>query len=529
MTGTKNIVMTILMGAIATNLAIVQVVAAKSLTAKEVYNLASKFVVKIDGDKGGSGFIVSKNGNRYTVLTNDHVAKTSSQHTITTYDGKTYTSESVKSFKSENGLDLAEIEFDSNSRYQVAQLASKPDYSVGAKVYAVGWNATNSNLTQRSSNILEGTISGSQRPNDAGYTLKMNLSVVHGMSGSPLLDENGKVIGIYGQAIETITYGIQTSNYRKVTSSLSTVVDTAPIKRSPGKPRVFTTGNDSDQDAQVRQQPNSSISNSRTTSVDCGFKLLQSIPVTEATYGYSQAVISANATIIVIGGSSGFQIRQIANGEIIHRSDSDYGLVRSLAISTDGKIVAIGTDRGIEIRKTSNNEIIRQIDDVKAGYSIAMSGDGTTIAGTHLNDTIKVWRVSDGELIRTITAHNPYLSSVEIHGIAISWDARYIASVGINDSVRVWQISDGNLINAMLRGSAEFKFVNFGVNRNFNLLFAQDDRDGSIHTMDIFTGKLISRQKCVNELPLLRLSSVSANRRILVTTGDGRKLQIWKH
>ena len=145
----KNTVAAILMGAIASNVAIVQVVAAKSLTAKEIYNLANKFVVKIDGDDGGSGFIVSKTGNRYTVLTNDHVTKTSSQHTITTHDGKTYTSEGVKSFKSANGLDLAEIEFESDDRYQVAQLASKPDYGFGTKVYTVGWNATNQNLTQR--------------------------------------------------------------------------------------------------------------------------------------------------------------------------------------------------------------------------------------------------------------------------------------------------------------------------------------------------------------------------------------------
>jgi hypothetical protein len=72
MMGWKHTATAMLMGA-AANVAIVQVVNARSLTAKEIYNSANKFVVKIDGLIGGSGFIVNRNGNRYTVLTNDHV------------------------------------------------------------------------------------------------------------------------------------------------------------------------------------------------------------------------------------------------------------------------------------------------------------------------------------------------------------------------------------------------------------------------------------------------------------------------
>jgi S1-C subfamily serine protease len=232
MAGWKSTAPAILMGAIAANVAIVQVVDARSLTAKEVYNSANKIVVKIDGDDGGSGFIVRKNGTRYTVLTNDHVTKTADRHIITTHDGKTYTSEGVKSFKSSDGLDLAEIEFESDTLYPVAQLASQPDYSVGSKIYSVGWNATYQNLTERSSNLLDGTISGSQRPDESGYAIKMNLNVVHGMSGSPLLDENGKVIGIYGQAIQTITFGIPIAAYRKLAPSSTSVADTVPIERT---------------------------------------------------------------------------------------------------------------------------------------------------------------------------------------------------------------------------------------------------------------------------------------------------------
>jgi S1-C subfamily serine protease len=209
-----------------------RLVASKSLTVNAINNLANIFVVRIDGSRGASGFIVRKNGNRYTVLTNDHVTKTSDRHTITTHDGKTYTSEGVKSFKSSDGLDLAEIEFESGTQYSVAQLATKPDYSIGSKVYSVGWSAANQNLTERMRNFLDGTILGSQ-PSGSGYIIKMNLVAIPGMSGSPLLDENGKVVGIYGRAIQTITFGIPISAYRNVAPSSTSVVDTIPIDRTP--------------------------------------------------------------------------------------------------------------------------------------------------------------------------------------------------------------------------------------------------------------------------------------------------------
>jgi WD40 repeat protein len=467
MMGWKHTATAMLMGAIASNVAIVQVVDAKSLTSKEVYDSANQFVVKIDGDDGGSGFIVRKSGNRYTVLTNDHVTKTSDQHNITTHDGKTYTSEGVRSFKSANGLDLAEIEFESDERYQVAQLASRPNYSVGTKVYTVGWNATNptnpNNFIPRRRNLLEGTISGSQPQNASGYTLTMNLIAVPGMSGSPLLDDNGNVIGIYGQAnskeqggnrFATSTLGIQISNYRQVTSSTTSVADTLSRDRPPArKSRAIATDNSN-------RDRGSTIEFERK-----GFKLVQTITLAlSAERGYNSFVISPDGNIIAIGGGKSLQIRRVSDGVVTYNLEVEPELnnnfIRSLAISTNGQVLAIGTDRGIEIRKTSSGEIIKQIDDKKAGWQIALSGDGSTVAGSRLGDSIKVYRVSDGQLIHTLVAKNAYLSRVEIDDISISPDGLYIASRGVNDGTRVWQMSNGKLIKHL---NSKFWFIGFSL------------------------------------------------------------------
>jgi WD40 repeat protein len=559
MMGWKHTATAMLMGAIAANVAIVQVVDAKSLTAKEVYDSANQFVVKIGGDDGGSGFIVRKNGNRYTVLTNDHVTKTSNEHTITTHDGKTYTSEGVRSFKSANGLDLAEIEFESNERYQVAKLASRPNYSVGAKVYAIGWNATNSRLRVRESNVIEGTIAGSQSRNTSGYTLTMNLIAIPGMSGSPLLDDNGKVIGIYaaadrqtqeGRSFATSTLGIQISNYRQVTSTALSVANETPSDRPTArKSRAIATEN-SNKNRDSRVEQNTKVELDRR-----GFKLVQTITLAlPGERAYESSVISPDGNIIAMSGGRRLQIRRVFDGVVTYNweadSEKNNDYVRSLAISTNGQILAIGTDRGIQIRRTSNGEVISQIDDEKISWSIAMSGDGSIVAGSHLSDTIKFYRVSDGQIIQTITAKNKYLSRVEIGHIEISPNGKYIASNGRNDGVRVWQISDGKLIKHF-----DSKFYSLGFSLDSNLLFvaqenptkinpeatpgtAEDpEQSQTIKSWTISNDKLstITRtyryksDEFANLSRFLLKYQFSKNNKISVTTDNGGKtIQIWR-
>jgi S1-C subfamily serine protease len=60
-----------------------------SLEPEAIMNIASKFVVKIDGGGSGTGFIINKSNNRYTVLTAKHVVdESSANYSATTIDGK---------------------------------------------------------------------------------------------------------------------------------------------------------------------------------------------------------------------------------------------------------------------------------------------------------------------------------------------------------------------------------------------------------------------------------------------------------
>jgi S1-C subfamily serine protease len=201
-----------------------------ALSSTDIRQKASQFVVRIDGaikDKKtgeirqnpGSGFIINRNGNTYTVLTAAHVVDNSiSQYLITT-DGKKY-SFNPKNIKIIPKVDLAEINFVSNVPYNLAKLSTNSNNTLGSSVYVYGWSEIKPPIYQvRKEKFSPGVISqilpieSSYR----GYSMVFNFPVVQGVSGSPVLDENGEVIGIYGLTDEdnyTSTFGIPIASYQ---------------------------------------------------------------------------------------------------------------------------------------------------------------------------------------------------------------------------------------------------------------------------------------------------------------------------
>ncbi|MFN5895246.1 MAG: trypsin-like peptidase domain-containing protein, partial [Dolichospermum sp.] len=85
-------------------------------------------------DGKGSGVIIAKNGNTYTVLTANHVVKKAvyGDYQIITYDGQKYEMESAQTL---GKLDLALVKFTSSKNYPLAKIADSQTVKEGATVY----------------------------------------------------------------------------------------------------------------------------------------------------------------------------------------------------------------------------------------------------------------------------------------------------------------------------------------------------------------------------------------------------------
>lgn len=69
-------------------------------------------------------------------------------------------------------------------------------------------------------------------------------------------------------------------------------------------------------------------------------------------------------------------------------------------------------------------------------YSMAFSPDGQILAVAYYDQTIRLWRVSDGTLLHTVTLPHGYPTT-----ILFSPDGQKLFSCGDDGMIRIWGIN----------------------------------------------------------------------------------------
>jgi hypothetical protein len=182
-----------------TTLALVQYQPVSALTPVQVNDIAKPITVMIGGlDGKGSGVIIAKNGNTYTVLTANHVVKKAGYgiYEIITHDGQKYPMENKAQIVGK--LDLALVRFTSSKNYPIAKIADSRTVKEGSTVYYAGFPAETTNQP-RNYRFIRADITGRSQ-NQEGYELSYNGQALPGMSGGPVLNEEGLLIAIHGKA-----------------------------------------------------------------------------------------------------------------------------------------------------------------------------------------------------------------------------------------------------------------------------------------------------------------------------------------
>lgn len=185
---------------------------AQNLTPQEVNLRAKQFTVRIDGAGIGTGVIIDQSETTYTVLTNWHVVQQAGEYSVQTIDGRKY-SVNYSTVKQLPNLDLAVLQFEGKQNYQLAEIGDSNNVIEGQNIYFAGYPGELRQEDNRYYRFFTANLVGIlPESTKNGYSLIYNGEAFPGMSGGPVLDSQGLLIGIHGEAnINAITGG--TSNY----------------------------------------------------------------------------------------------------------------------------------------------------------------------------------------------------------------------------------------------------------------------------------------------------------------------------
>lgn len=124
---------------------------------EEVSEIANLVTVRIlSNSVSGTGVILQRQNQTYTVLTNNHVVADNKNKTyqVLTADGRTHIAKWLRS--SQFGkVDLALVQFSTSQTYRVAEIGNSNQLSVGDGVYAAGfpnWHWINSESIEKTRN-----------------------------------------------------------------------------------------------------------------------------------------------------------------------------------------------------------------------------------------------------------------------------------------------------------------------------------------------------------------------------------------
>ena len=176
---------------------------ASSLTAKKqsfsdhLYEQARAITVKIKaGRNGGSGILIQQQGKMYSVVTNRHVVSSGAPYVIQTHDGQVHPA-SLKKKVDFRGNDLAILQFQSNRTYAIATFGSVSRLSPKDPVIAAGYPLEENTKRDRRLLVTVGGISLiPKQAFEGGYQLGYTNLIRQGMSGGPVMNLSGEVVGI---------------------------------------------------------------------------------------------------------------------------------------------------------------------------------------------------------------------------------------------------------------------------------------------------------------------------------------------
>jgi len=233
-----------------------------------------------------------------------------------------------------------------------------------------------------------------------------------------------------------------------------------------------------------------------------------------ATYLSAIAVSACNDSQLVPGFAHGLALRAHLHSTFTGHSAEG----RQVAFSPDAQVLATSSvDGTVRLSRVPDGQLTRTLTHPEGVTSISFSPDGQLLASGSYDHTVRLWLTRDGTLLRTLTGHEGTVWSV-----AFSPDGQSIASCGEDKTVRLWRLSDGVLPKTCSGHTLNVWSVAFSPDGQW---LASGSFDKTVKLWRAETGTLV--RTLSGHAEAVVHVAFSPNGQLLASGGDDSSIRVW--
>ncbi|MBN3941948.1 ribosome assembly protein 4 [Nostoc sp. NMS9] len=193
--------------------------------------------------------------------------------------------------------------------------------------------------------------------------------------------------------------------------------------------------------------------------------------------------------------------------------------VNSIAYSPNGQQLASASDdKTIKIWDVSSGKLLKSLTDHKDEvWNVAYSPNGQQLASASADKTIKIWDVSSGKLLKTLTGHSDVVNS-----IAYSPNGQQLASASADKTIKIWDVSSGQLLKTLTGHSDVVNSIAYSPNGQ---QLASASADKTIKIWDVSSGKLL--KTLTGHSDVVNSIAYSPNGQQLASASADKTIKIW--
>ncbi|MEX1139820.1 MAG: WD40 repeat domain-containing protein [Bacteroidota bacterium] len=192
---------------------------------------------------------------------------------------------------------------------------------------------------------------------------------------------------------------------------------------------------------------------------------------------------------------------------------------RQVAFSPDGQILAASNvDGTVRLSRVSDGQLLQTLTHPQGVTSISFSPDGKLMASASYDGIVRIWLTNDGTLLRTLAGHDGTVWSV-----VFSPNGRSIASSGEDKTVKVWRANDGVLLRSCSGHTLNVWSTDFSPDGQ---LLASGSFDQTVKLWNTETGTLV-RTFSGHEQAIVHVA-FSPDGQLLASGSDDSSIRLWR-